>query len=85
MVVSITALVASSVSFLNFLADFTFDAAVHCVVQVQVLGRHSQCCVQCCCRVVRYPSKSAALVVQPGGDDIIFRSDSNGEDLEGCV
>lgn len=35
-------------------------------------------------RVVRYPSKSEALMVNAAAtDDIIFRSDSNGEDLEG--
>jgi alpha-glucan,water dikinase len=36
-----------------------------------------------CIRVVRYPSKSAALMVSGGADDVIFRSDSNAEDLEG--
>jgi hypothetical protein len=39
---------------------------------------------QCVCyRVARYPSKSSALVVAGGADDVIFRSDSNAEDLEG--
>ena len=32
-----------------------------------------------------FPSKSHALRQAEGGRDIIFRSDSNGEDLEGCV
>ena len=32
-----------------------------------------------------FPSKSHALRLADGGRDIIFRSDSNGEDLEGCV
>ena len=32
-----------------------------------------------------FPSKSHTLRQADGGTDIIFRSDSNGEDLEGCV
>ena len=32
-----------------------------------------------------FPSKSHVLRQAEGGRDIIFRSDSNGEDLEGCV
>ena len=32
-----------------------------------------------------FPSKSHALRQAEGGRDVIFRSDSNGEDLEGCA
>lgn len=32
-----------------------------------------------------FPSKSHALRQAEDGTDIIFRSDSNGEDLEGCA
>lgn len=37
------------------------------------------------CKVLSYPSKSAALVIEANECDgvMIFRSDSNGEDLEG--
>lgn len=42
-----------------------------------------------CIRVCGYPSKSAALLLAAeragGGAVTIFRSDSNGEDLEGCA
>ncbi len=42
-----------------------------------------------CIRVCGYPSKSAALLLADGraagGAVTIFRSDSNGEDLEGCA
>jgi len=42
-----------------------------------------------CIRVCGYPSKSSALLLAAertgGGTVTIFRSDSNGEDLEGCV
>jgi alpha-glucan,water dikinase len=41
-----------------------------------------------CLQVKGYPSKSHALLLaeRPEGDPVtIFRSDSNGEDLEGCA
>ena len=34
-------------------------------------------------RIERYPSKSVALHIVGEGGEVIFRSDSNGEDLEG--
>ncbi len=67
------------------LVSNTQGAALQCTAQKALLddsldGRAAPGCLE----VQGFPSKSQMLVAQ-GQHSLIFRSDSNGEDLEGCA